>query len=38
MDTDLAFKLPGLRDQIAELARSVRQLQKAGMDAHRLNC
>ena len=33
MDTDLAFKLAELRSQIAELGRSVRQLQKAGMDS-----
>ena len=33
MDTDLAFKLAELRSQIAELGRSVRQLQKAGMNS-----
>ena len=33
MDTDLAFKLAELRGQIAELGRSVRQLQKAGMNS-----
>ena len=33
MDTDLAFKLAELRDQIAELGSSIRQLQKAGMDS-----
>jgi hypothetical protein len=33
MDTDLAFKLAGLRNQIAELGSSVRQLQKAGMNS-----
>ena len=33
MDTDLAFKLAKLRGQIAELGRSVRQLQKAGMNS-----
>jgi len=33
MDTDPTFKLAELRSQIAELGRSVRQLQKAGMDS-----
>jgi hypothetical protein len=33
MDTDLAFKLAGLRSQIAELGSSVRQLQKAGLNS-----
>ena len=33
MNTDLAFKLAGLRSQIAELGSSMRQLRKAGMDS-----
>jgi hypothetical protein len=33
MDTVLAFKLAGLRNQIAELGSSMRQLRKAGLDS-----